>query len=139
VTRLVNNAAGGAPPLAKRADDTEPFFRHARAGRLVLPTCRVCGRAQEPGAGRCATCRSRELVWRVASRRASVHSAVTVWQPYHYAFSVPYTAALVRLEAGPLLIARPRPGVGAEPDDAVLVEFEPVADSVVAWLTATPR
>ena len=87
---------------------TAPFFEAAGQGRLALQRCTACGALRWPPLAGCPDCRSRETAW------VDVVPAGTIWSyvVYHRAFApelkseIPYTVAMVELDAGPYMVGR---------------------------------
>ncbi len=84
-----------------------PFWEAARRHELLVYRCRSCGSFPVPG-GRCTACDQSETEWIQASGRGTVYSFVVFRQAFHpaWAADVPYNAAYVKLEEGPLLLTR---------------------------------
>jgi uncharacterized OB-fold protein len=82
-----------------------PFWEAARRHELLVYRCRSCGAFPVPG-GKCTACGESETEWLKASGRGEVYTFVVFRQPFHpaWAADVPYNAACVKLEEGPLLL-----------------------------------
>jgi hypothetical protein len=95
-----------ALPIPVPDDASEPFFRGAQEGKLMLPRCSSCGAWRMPGRDRCADCWSTGAEWAQASGRGKLYSFGVMHQQYHQAFAdvIPYNFALVELEEGPRLL-----------------------------------
>ena len=111
--------------------ETEPYWRAAHEGRLLVQRCRSCGNHQLYPRWRCLRCRG-EVEWVDASGRGTVYSFTVIRQNFSRSFKhlIPYVVALVDLEEGPRLMTNV---VGCPPEDvrigmAVRVRFEPVSD-----------
>lgn len=109
---------------------TEPYWRAARDGRLLLRYCPSCERWFHPQRPQCACGRS--LEWRESSGRGTLigHSII------HHAFNpamaghTPYTLTLTRLDEGPQLLSS-LPGAHAlECGMAMQAEFDAVTSEV---------
>lgn len=86
---------------------TEPYWRGARDGKLLLQTCRECGHAWHPPTPICPACQAKNYEWRPASGRGTVYSFTVVHHAAHVAVekAVPYLVALVTLEDGPRVVS----------------------------------
>lgn len=119
---------------------SEPFWQALKERRLSLQTCMGCQFVRFPAAERCPQCWSPETEWRTYPARGTVWSHTTYHRPLHPAVAdaVPYSVALVQLEAGPALPGRilgaRRPHIGA----AVNGVFTVLDDSVtmLEWTLA---
>src|SRR5690606_23624756 len=58
--------------------DTEPFWQHAKEGRLVALQCGACGHFRMPPTPFCPECRSTEKNWKELSGRGSVYSYAVI-------------------------------------------------------------
>ena len=81
---------------------SEPFWQAARAGRLIIPRCRACGRNSFYPRPSCPFCFSDELEWIECSGRGTVYSftVVTNNAPSAFMADLPFVIAIVRLEEG---------------------------------------
>lgn len=84
-------------------EDTAPFWRSARQGRLVLPTCSNGHPEQSwlPPVGVCPRCRCRQVRWKEVQRVGTVLGWVTYRREFLPDFPVPYVIAMVGLDSGP--------------------------------------
>jgi uncharacterized OB-fold protein len=74
--------------------------------RLVGSRCRDCGELMFPERVRCPECRSADIESHRFCGRGEVRAHTTVYEaPRGFADQVPYAAALVRLEEGPVVAA----------------------------------
>jgi len=74
--------------------------------RLIGSECRGCGQLMFPERVRCPKCRSVELASHPYVGRGEVCAVTTVYEaPHGFGDQVPYLAALVRLEEGPVVAA----------------------------------
>lgn len=81
--------------------------RQAGRYRLQGVKCQNCGRMSLAPRTICPRCHSSDLVAYQFSGKGEVYSYSTLYQaPAGYQAYVPYTAALVRLEEGPLVAAQ---------------------------------
>lgn len=72
----------------------EPYWEHARAGRLALPRCAACGRLHWYPRAMCPFCLSDDIHWEESRGRGTI-----------YSFSImrtksPYVVAYVRIDEG---------------------------------------
>ena len=120
---------------------SSPFWTAAREGRLVVQHCESCGALRWPPISGCLKCLSRDTTWVGVEPTGRVWSYVV----YHRAFQaslkdqIPYTVAMVQLDAGPYIVGRmvdgeQKPTVG----DRVVAEFVPTSGDVtqVRWKLA---
>ena len=59
-----------------------PFWQGCREHRLLLPTCRACGKAHLPPRPVCPFCFAEEIAW----QEASGHGHVSTWTKLHKAW-----------------------------------------------------
>jgi uncharacterized OB-fold protein len=95
-------------PVLPDVDDpvASPFWAGAREGRLVMQRCGHCGALRWTPRNTCPECLQPGGTW------TEIETGGTIWSfaVYHRAFSpafedaVPYNVALVRLDAGPMMI-----------------------------------
>lgn len=86
--------------------------------RLVGSECRGCGHLMFPERVRCPECGGADLARHGFAGRGRVCAVTTVYEaPHGFADQVPYAAALVRLEEGPVVAAML---TDIEPGDAVV-------------------
>ena len=120
-------------PRPRMSPDSKPFWDGCRAGRLLLPTCKSCGRAHLPAGPVCPFCLSDELEWKEAAGTGTVSTWVEVHKVWFPAFArdVPYNAIQVELDEGPRLTAR-LVGAGRKPQvgDRVRIAFDRVDDEL---------
>jgi len=120
------------PRPAPGADpETEPFWKAAHEGRLIVQRCTACGAHQLYPRWRCVRCRG-QLEWVDAGGGGTVYSFTVIRQNFSRSFRhlIPYVVALVDLDEGPRLMTNL---VGVEPDVVrigmrVGVRFERVSD-----------
>ena len=120
-------------PLPKIDPLNQPFWDAARAGKLVVQTCRACGDAHFPPSPVCPECLAPDQTWCEASGRGTLESWIEMHRAYWAGFrdALPYSVCLVRLEEGPLLVSNLLAGAaGAKLGAAVRVVFEPVTETV---------
>ncbi len=89
-------------PFPRLTPDNTPFWEGCRQHRIMLPTCRQCGRPHWPPGPVCPFCFSEDLAWVQASGRGVVSSYVIVHKAWLPAFEadLPYNAAQVELDEG---------------------------------------
>jgi len=77
-----------------------PFWEGCRAGRLLIPRCRACGRWVWYPAAACPGCGGGDHEWTRVSGRGRVFTWVTVHRAFlpGYEGRVPFVTALVELE-----------------------------------------
>jgi uncharacterized protein len=94
-------------PIPLADEESEPFFRGAQEGKLMLLRCSHCGVWRLPGRDRCLDCWSTESEWAQASGRGTLYSFGIMHQQYNPAFAsvIPYNFAIVELAEGPRLVS----------------------------------
>ena len=115
--------------------DSAPFWQGCREHRLLLPTCRACGKAHLPPGPVCPFCFADEIEWRQASGRGRISTWTRVHKAWFPAFAdeVPYNVVQVELDEGPRLTSQL---VGArDPDIAVGAQVAVVFTDVDDGLT----
>ena len=113
------------------------FFRGAAKSRLVVQRCNSCGALRWPPLSGCPDCRSRDADWVDVAPRGTVWSFVVYYRSFAASLrdQVPYTVAMVQLDAGPFMLGRlasgeARPSVG----DRVAADFSEVdGKPTVRW------
>jgi len=105
-----------------------PWWDDAARGRLLLPFCSDCARYFFYPRAWCPVCMGRNLEWRAASGRGTVHTFSIVHAAPAVGFEeqVPYVVAVIELAEGPRMMTNL---VGCAPEDvfvglAVRVVFE---------------
>ena len=95
-------------PLPVITPLNDGFFAHARKGVFSIQTCRGCGDRHIPESPVCPRCLSEDQEWEPASGRGTLESWVEFHRAYWDGFKadLPYLVGLVRLDEGPLFIAR---------------------------------
>ncbi len=115
--------------------ESEPFWRAAREGRLMIMHCRACDRPYFYPRRYCPRCWSDETEWREASGRGTIYTYSVVHQNPAPPFRdwAPYAVLLVDLDEGVRVMADwdresalDRLAVGLP----VQVTFEAVSDDV---------
>ena len=111
--------------------ETEPYWKAAHNGRLVVQRCTACGAHQLYPRWRCLRCRG-HVEWVEATGGGTVYSFTVIRQNFSRSFRhlIPYVVALVDLDEGPRVMTNL---VGVDPDDVrigmrVRVKFEPVSE-----------
>lgn len=104
-------------PTILPSPDAAPFWEAVTRHERVLPLCLACDQAFFYPRTSCPLCGSRELDWRTASGRGTLHSfcihfqtGVAADRPYQ-----PFITALVDLVEGPRIMSYL---VDVEPDSA---------------------
>ncbi len=84
---------------------TEPFWKAAGDGKLLIQRCEDCGKAVFYPRAICPHCWSRKLRWEPASGRGTLKSFSVVHKPGHPGWipAAPYVVGLVQLEEGPTM------------------------------------
>jgi uncharacterized OB-fold protein len=115
-------------PVPRPSSESAAFWEGAKAHRLMLPRCNVCGRFWFPPSQRCRHCLAADFAWVQAAGTGRIYSFVVYTRVYHPAFEswVPYVVALVELDEGLRLLTNI---VGVAPEDVrcdarVRVTFE---------------
>ena len=105
-------------PLPQVNSDTEPFWKGCKEHELRFQKCTDCGFVRWPPSAFCPHCYSNETEWITANGKGNVFTFAVYRQAFHPAFrnDVPYVAAIVELEEGPLLLTNI---VGCEPGEVV--------------------
>jgi uncharacterized OB-fold protein len=93
------NATTGIPPGI--TEETEPFWRAASEGRLVVERCKACGAESFPPRGICRRCRNREMEQVEITSHGRVYSYTINYQRWLPDLEVPYTIALVEFPDHP--------------------------------------
>lgn len=124
-----------AKPLPTPVAWDEPFWMHAKAGRLSVQECRSCHRLQFYPRPVCANCLGREFSWLPVSGDGHVHSFTFVRVPDSASFKdeVPILLVEVELNEGVRMLSRL---IGCEPDEvtlgtAVRVRFDATEDESI--------
>ena len=99
---------GYAKPRPRVGPDNAPFWQGCREHRLLLPTCRVCGKAHLPPGPVCPFCFADEIEWRQATGRGRISTWTKVHKAWFPAFAgeTPYTVVQVELDEGPRLTSQ---------------------------------
>ena len=92
-------------PRRRIGPDNAPFWQGCREHRLMLPTCRACGKPHLPPGPVCPFCFSTDMVWQAASGRGQISSWTIVHKAWFPAFKdeTPYNVVQVELDEGPRL------------------------------------
>ena len=73
--------------------------------RLLLQRCRDCGGLRCPPEKLCPACGCGDFTWQAASGRATLWSWTRIHKAYLPGFDPPYTACLVKLDEGPVIVS----------------------------------
>ncbi|RAI01723.1 hypothetical protein DLJ53_09960 [Acuticoccus sediminis] len=113
--------------LRARDPLSRPFWAGLEEGRFLVPVCRACERPHFYPRPLCPHCGSREIAFEATSPDGVVISATTLSRAPEpqWEGEVPYTLAVVRLDAGISLMAR-APN-DTKPGDRVRIAGEPIA------------
>ncbi len=103
-------------PLPIPDQDSERFWAAAADHEFILQICRRCGRRQFYPRFTCVHCHAESLSWQPAPRDGTIYTVTVVRRAPSPALAdeVPYSLALVELDAGPRLMANV---VGAPPGE----------------------
>lgn len=87
-------------------DDSRPFWDAAREGRFLVRKCNACGEVHHYPRTFCPACWSSDVEWLEASGRGTIYTWSTVFVNDMAPFDerLPYIAAIVELEEGPLVM-----------------------------------
>lgn len=129
-------------PVPEVTPETEPFWRAASEGRLLLSECRNCGLIYHYPRALCPDCFSDDVEWREATGVGEVYSHAVVrglsgWPDD----ALPLVYAHVELEEGPRVVTNV---VDCDPEAVevgtpVEVRFEPTERGGVAVPVFVPR
>ena len=94
----------------------------AANGRLELQVCQQCATVQYPPRDACHRCLSVHLEWRPQSGEGELIAATTLHHSHHPYFQqrLPWRIGLIRLDAGPILIAHLQGDIGPAPRRVVV-------------------
>jgi len=94
-------------PLPRVNADTKPFWDGSREHKMKFQKCRECGHVRWPASIICPKCYSSATDWIVSSGKGKVYSFVVHHRTFDKAFEndLPYVAALVELEEGPIFLS----------------------------------
>jgi uncharacterized OB-fold protein len=114
--------------------ETKPFWDGCKEGRFLIRHCNACDADHYYPRPFCPTCWSDDVAWREASGRATLYtySVVHVNDLPPFGERVPYVAAVVELEEGPLVMTNIE---GVEHDALqigmqLVVDYKPISDDV---------
>ena len=82
-------------PAPEPSPETRPFWEAATAGRLLIGTCKACGKPHYYPRALCPFCGSDATEWVAASGRGAVYSYSVMRR-----LPVPYALAYVTLDEG---------------------------------------
>ena len=82
-------------PAPEASPETRPFWEAATAGRLLIGTCKACGKPHYYPRALCPFCGSDATEWVAASGRGAVYSYSVMRR-----LPVPYALAYVTLDEG---------------------------------------
>lgn len=113
---------------------SEPYWKAARAGKLMIQKCAECGRNIFYPRLACPFCSSDRLSWIQSSGRGTVYTFSVVQNnaPSAFVADLPFVIAIVRLEEGVQMMTNI---VGCEPNEVrcempVEVVFEKLTDEI---------
>jgi uncharacterized OB-fold protein len=86
---------------------SEPFWKAANEGQLILQHCAQCDRSVFYPRGRCPHCWADALNWKPASGEGRLKSFSEIWKPGHPGWvpAAPYIVGLVELAEGPTMLS----------------------------------
>ena len=89
----------------------------AALGRFKLQTCRTCGRVQYPPREACHECLGVHLQWRSQDGSGELIAETTIHHSHdpYFRERVPWRLGMVRLDAGPCVVAHMHAACGAAP------------------------
>ena len=120
-------------PLPKSDPLMAPFWAGARAGRLLVQTCRACNDAHSPPGPVCPACLSADQDWKETAAPPTLQSWVRFHRAYWDGFrdALPYPVCLVQLAEGPLLVSNLVGDIaGARLGAPLRAVFDPVTPEV---------
>jgi uncharacterized OB-fold protein len=103
----MNSPSSYTKPLPKSDPNLQPFWDHARQGKLAAQRCCACADVHFPPGPVCPVCLSDKQEWFATSGRGTLFS----WVAFHHAYwdcvkpALPYNVVMVKLEEGPILIS----------------------------------
>jgi uncharacterized OB-fold protein len=103
----MNSPSSYTKPLPKPDPNLQPFWDHARHGKLAAQRCCACADVHFPPGPVCPVCLSDKQEWFATSGRGTLFS----WVAFHHAYwdcvkpALPYNVVMVKLEEGPILIS----------------------------------
>jgi uncharacterized protein len=137
---ITDRPALPSPPVLVNPE-SEPFWRAAGQGRLILKRCVACRGVVWYPREICPLCHAQDTEWFTASGQGTVYAfSVVRRSPGDYAEHVPYVLAYVELEEGPRMITNI---VDCDPADVfigqqVVARFDPAGDGT-ALVRFRPR
>jgi uncharacterized OB-fold protein len=93
-----------------RSAASRPFWAGLAEGELRLPYCPACDAVFFYPRPACPRCWSEDITWRPAPLHGTVYAVTTVHVAFDPSLDVPYTVALVDLDAGVRLPGRVEAG-----------------------------
>jgi len=121
-------------PLPQPTSLTEPYWRAAHEGRLVVQGCTACGHRQFYPRPFCLHCESEDVAWQEVSGNGTLYTfTVNYRAPNAFMKTrLPYVVAMVELDEGVRMMANI---LGADPADLAIgkrvrVAFEKVTDEI---------
>jgi uncharacterized OB-fold protein len=94
-------------PHPEPSVESAPYWQALREHRLVVQSCRHCGRLRHYPRTVCEACFGLEYDWVELPGRGSIHSWTVTHHPFHFAFKplVPYITVTVDLAPGVRMMA----------------------------------
>ncbi|WP_433213983.1 Zn-ribbon domain-containing OB-fold protein [Microtetraspora malaysiensis] len=107
---------------------SEGFWAATRERRLVIQSCRSCGRRQHYPRWLCTACGGAELQFLPVSGLGVVDSFTVVHRAPAPGLEPPYVVARVRLAEGPVMLTNLVGAAGWACDQPVRVDWRPLPD-----------
>ncbi|HEX4170116.1 MAG TPA: Zn-ribbon domain-containing OB-fold protein [Bryobacteraceae bacterium] len=89
-------------PLPEPTALSQPFWKGAQEGKILVQKCASCGATQHPPRPLCGQCWSERLAWIACSHRGTVFSYAVYYRPTIAEFrdDAPYVVAVVEMPEG---------------------------------------
>lgn len=118
MTDQLETLAGLEVPGPTVTERTEPFWKSAEEGTLLIQRCASCGHVIMYPRSHCPVCWSDDLSWIEAKGTGRLKSFSEIHKPGHHGWTAaaPYTVILVQLDEGPTMLSHL---VGKQDDTAV--------------------
>lgn len=126
------NVRAFAPPPQEGIDGQ--YARGLAEGAFMVQVCAGCKAVRWPPTARCARCLAAEHTWAAASGRGRLWS----WTVMHRSYfpgaeeQLPYAIGYIRLDEGPMVMARLRTATGARCDAEVALLADESRDAGIA-------
>ena len=114
--------------IPESSPEARAWWEATRHRRLLLQSCRACGRRQHYPRAMCVQCGGIDLGWVEAVGGGTIYSFTHSYRsPDAAAFEPPYTIAIVTLDEGPRLLTTVT-GADIRCDARVRLGWKPVGD-----------